>query len=106
MPRSHSRRARFSRAVVCLLALALVFAVTQARLSQYEKLFAPTGAMANSVKVAESRFQKLCKDVTSHAVCADAAANSPVTLLAALPDCPLLIAPDGTAPPLRCPLRI
>lgn len=49
---------RLSAAVVCLLALAVIFASTQARLSQYKPVIAPTGIMAKTIKLAECRFQK------------------------------------------------
>src|SRR5262245_35010602 len=57
MPAKPTRRS-FLTAVVCVLALAVVFASTQARLSQYKPVVAPTGTLAKTVKLAECRFQK------------------------------------------------
>jgi hypothetical protein len=58
IPGLHQRAFLF-RLLMCLLVCAVAFAVTRARLSQYEPVHAPTGVMAKSTKVAECRFVKL-----------------------------------------------
>ena len=57
-----------AKLIICLLAVAVAFAATTARLSLYRSILAPTGAMANSVKMSETRVQKVSIDASDHAV--------------------------------------